>query len=137
MEELGMRIINMAYEVEAAVVQTARIAMIECNVISREDYKNSIDIQSTPLNRNLVNWEFRKWVGCEHLTPTSQFTLYIQLCSSGMYNVNCEVGVKCSQPAHFLNSQLTRFRLSGVDCIWGETCKISKLIYSLNLFWMI
>ena len=71
------------------------------------------NVQSTPLNQNLVNWEFKKWVGCEHLTPTSQFTLYMQ----GMYNVNCEVGVKCSQPTHFLNSQLTRFQLSGVDCI--------------------
>ena len=63
------------------------------------------EIQLISLNRNPVNRNFRKWVGCEALAPIQD---------NGP--LSC-MGAKASQPIHFLKFRLTGFWLSEINCM--------------------
>ena len=67
-------------------------------------------VQSTPFNRNPVNRNFRKWVGCEALASIQDN----DICHHNE-PLSC-MGAKASQPTRFLKFRLTGFRLNGVDC---------------------
>ena len=77
-----------------------------------------MSIQLISLNRNPVNWNFRKRIGCEALAPYKTMVHYYDDCFDRYHNepLSC-MGVKASQPTHFLKFQLTGFRLSEINCI--------------------
>ena len=75
----------------------------------------TLQVQLISLNRNPVNWNFRKWVGCEALAPIQDY----DICQNSHHNnepLSC-MGAKASQPTHFLKFRLTGFLLSEINYI--------------------
>ena len=88
---------------------------------------SNIVLQLISFNRNPVNRNFRKWVGCEALAPIQDN----DDCFDRYHNepLSC-MGAKASQPTHFLKFRLTGFRLSEINCI---LCNIIMLPMMISL----
>ena len=72
---------------------------------------DSFQLQLISLNRNPVNRNFRKWIGCEALGPIQDN----DICQNSHHNE--QLSCMTSQPTHFLKFRLTGFQLSEINCI--------------------